>query len=57
MQRKVEGMHNLSVMLEVMIKLILTMMMMFIIIMMMKFNFKMMMKLIVLKFTLLKGKL
>ena len=46
MQRKVEGMHNLSVMLEVMVKLILTMMMMFIIIMMMK--------LILLKLTLLK---
>ena len=54
MQRKVEGMHNLSVMLEVMIKLILTMMMMFIIIMMMKFNFKIMMRLILLKLTLLK---
>ena len=39
-------MHNLSVMLEVMVKLILTMMMMFIIIMMMK--------LILLKLTLLK---
>ena len=58
MQRKVEGMHNLSVMLEVMINLILIMMVMFIIMMMINLILimLMMMKLTLLNLTLLNKK-